>query len=154
MVEGLSAQEVFGFLRPKQVHEISEASERIRCAAGETVYQQGAEADHLYVILKCEVSLRLPGKSGTSITIDQLGKGAMFGTCVCFERKSYALTAQCAEDSEMLKVESAVLRGLMDRDRLMGYALQSRISEIYFGRYIDTMKKLQSIVMNIPIESD
>ena len=41
----------------------------------------------------------------------------------------------------------------MDEDLMMGYALQTRISEIYFNRYIETMKKLQAIVMNIPIES-
>jgi len=30
---------------------------------------------------------------------------------------------------------------------------QTRISEIYFSRYIETIKKLQAIVMNIPIET-
>ncbi len=154
MAKRLSAQEVFGFLRPEQVHAISEASERITCAAGEAVYQQGGKAEHLYVVLNGVVSLRLPGESGTSVLIDQLEKGAMFGTCICLERDSYALTAQCVEDSEILKLEGSVLKKLMDRDRQMGYALQTRISAVYFGRYIDTMKKLQAIVMNIPFESD
>ena len=41
----------------------------------------------------------------------------------------------------------------MDQDLLMGYTIQTQISRIYFNRYIDTMKKLQSIVMNLPLES-
>lgn len=45
------------------------------------------------------------------------------------------------------------MRNLLDDDPRMGYAIQSNISEIYFNRYIETMKKLQSIVMNIPLES-
>jgi len=77
----------------------------------------------------------------------------MFGSCVCFYCDTYALTAQCASDAVLLKVKSSVLRDLMDEDLMMGYALQTRISEIYFNRYIETMKKLQAIVMNIPIES-
>ena len=39
----------------------------------------------------------------------------------------------------------------MDKDLMMGYALQMRISKVYFERYIETMQKLQAIVMNIPI---
>ena len=41
----------------------------------------------------------------------------------------------------------------MDQDLLMGYTIQTQISRIYFNRYIETMKKLQSIVMNLPIET-
>ena len=154
MAERLSAQEVFNFLRPEQVNAISEASEKISCAAGDTVYEKGGQADHFYTILKGQVALRLPGKGGVSIVIDQLSKGAMFGSCVCFYRDSYALTAQCTEDSELLKIESAALKSLMDEDLMMGYGLQTRISEIYFNRYIETMMKLQAIVMNMPVEAD
>jgi CRP-like cAMP-binding protein len=150
----LVAQEVFEFLRPEQVHALSEASEKISCNAGETVYEKGAKADHFFTVLKGEVTLRLPGKGGVNVVIDQLRKGAMFGSCMCFNRDSYSLTAQCTKDSELLKIDSRVLKRLMDEDLLMGYGLQTRMSEIYFNRYNETMKKLQAIVMNIEIEAD
>jgi hypothetical protein len=41
----------------------------------------------------------------------------------------------------------------MDRDPRLGYTLQGYISTSYFNRYLDTMKKLQSIVMNLPVEA-
>ena len=153
MADRLIAQEVFGFLRPEQIHAISEAAEKVAYKAGEIVYEKGAKADYFYTILAGEVTLRLPGRGSVSIVIDQLAKGAMFGSCVCFSSDAYALTAQCTEDSVLLKIENATLKSLMDTDRLMGYALATRLSEIYFGRYIETMEKLQAIVMNIPIES-
>jgi signal-transduction protein with cAMP-binding, CBS, and nucleotidyltransferase domain len=154
MVERLTKLEVFEFLRPEQVHAISDAAVTVRHTAGETVYQKGEKAEYFYVILDGQVTLRLPGKGNVSIVIDQLENGAMFGSCVCLTRESYALTAQCTEHTELLKIETSVLKHMMDEDPLMGYATQSRISEIYFGRYIETMKKLQAIVMNIPMESD
>lgn len=153
MAERLIAQEVFGFLRPEQVHAISEASEKAKYHAGEIVYEKGAKADHFYTILDGEVTLKLPGRGSVNIVIDQLTKGAMFGSCVCFRSDTYALTAQCTEDSELLKIDNSTLKNLMDKDLLMGYALATRLSEIYFSRYIETMEKLQAIVMNIPIES-
>jgi len=153
MAVQLISQDMFGFLRPEQVHAISEAAERVEYKAGDIVYQKGAKADHFFTILDGEVTLRLPGRGGVNIVIDQLGKGAMFGSCVCFRRDTYTLTAQCTEDSDLLKVSSGTLKSLMDKDLVMGYALATRISEIYFTRYIETMEKLQAIVMNIPIES-
>ena len=153
MAEQLTSQEVFGFLRPKQIHAISENSERLNLASGDTVYEQGAMADHFFTLLEGEVALHLPGKGGVNVLIEQLTKGAMFGSCVCVQRGSYALTARCTKDSVLLKVRSDVLKKLMEKDLKMGFPLQSRLSQIYFNRYIDTMQKLQAIVMNIPIES-
>ena len=92
--------------------------------------------------------MRLPNNGGAGILIDRLTDGAMFGSCVCFYRDSYTLTAQCTKDSELLKIASAVLKDLMDGDLKMGYALQTRISEVYFNRYVETMKILQASVSN------
>ena len=153
MAPRMTAHDVFEFLGPKQLDIISEQSNKIRLEAGEIVYNMGDPADHLYTVLEGQVALRMPGKSGTSVLIDQLGKGATFGSCVSFHGGTYALTAQCTEDSQLLMTRANVMKSLMDDDLVMGYAIQSRISEIYFHRYLETMNKLQAIVMNIPIES-
>jgi len=133
---------------------ISDAAEVVELASGETVYEIGQPADFLFVILDGQVSLRLPSKAGLSIHVDELTDGAMFGSCVCFHLRDYSLTAQCTKHSKLLKISSRTLKELMDRDLVMGYAIQTQISRIYFKRYIDSMKKLQSIVMNLPLESD
>ncbi len=153
MAARMTAHDVFELLSPKQLDIISDQSNKVRMEAGEIVYNMGEPADHLYTVLEGQVALRLPGKSGTSVLIDQLTKGATFGSCVSFHGGTYALTAQCTENTQLLMTRASVLKSLMDDDLVMGYAIQSRISEIYFGRYLETMKKLQAIVMNIPIES-
>ena len=52
-----------------------------------------------------------------------------------------------------LKIEASTLKKLLDDDLVMGYALQSMISRIYFTRYVETMNKLQAIVQSIPLET-
>jgi len=152
-VETLRKEEVFEFLRPDQVDALSDAAEVVRSSAGEFVYYQGEEADSLYVLLSGQVTLRLPGKAGVSILIDQLSeKGTMFGSSLSFRIGSYATAAQCMEDAELLRIKTSVLKRLLDDDPRMGYAIQSKISEIYFKRYLEAMRKLQAIVMNIPLE--
>ena len=152
-VDRLGRQEVFRFLRPDELTAVSDAAEVVELQAGDTVYQKGARADHFYVVLDGQVSLRLPGKAGVNIQIDELSSGDMFGSCICFQLDRYSLTAQCTHDTRLLKIQSGTLKELMDKDLPMGYAIQTQISRIYFSRYIDTMRKLQSIVMNLPIET-
>ena len=152
MAGTITQQDLFGVLTPDYVHAISDVAERIKVKAGEQVYTKGEKADWFFVILKGEVTLRLPGKEDVSVQIAQLGRGAIFGSCLGFRRASYAVTAQCTRTAELLRVENKVLKRMMDRDHRMGYILQSHLSDVYFSRYIETMKKLQAIVMHLPLE--
>jgi CRP-like cAMP-binding protein len=152
--ERLEAQKVFSSLRPDQVDALSDVADVVEYKAGDTVYYQGKMADYIYVVLKGEVSLRLPGKGGITIPIDVATPGVMFGACQCFDAETYAVTAQCVEDSRLMKIAASALRHLMDDDLLMGYVMQRQISHIYFARYLETMKKLQAIVMNLPIDTE
>lgn len=148
----LDKKGVFQFLRPDQVRAVSDVATVVEFHTGDIIYERGSKADHFYVVLDGQVSLRLPGHSGVSIQIDELTAGAVFGSCICFQLVDYSLNAQCTSDSRVLRIESATLKELMDEDLLMGYTIQTQISRIYFNRYIETMKKLQSIVINLPLE--
>ncbi len=152
-IEQLDRHEVFQFLRPDQLKRISDVAHVVSFKAGDTVYEKGARADHFYIVLEGQVSLRIPSRSGISIQIDELTSGAIFGSCVCFQLMNYSLNAQCTHDSRLLEISSTTLKELMDQDLVMGYTIQTQISRIYFQRYIETMNKLQSIVMNLPLEA-
>jgi CRP-like cAMP-binding protein len=153
MAGTLTSQEVFGFLLPDQVNSISEAAEKVSAQAGEMIYQKGDAADDIFIVLDGEVTLKLPGAPGVNVVIDQVRRGEVFGGALGYGRTSYALSAQCTGDAHLLKVKHSALKSLMDRDPRLGYTLQGYISTSYFNRYVDTMKKLQSIVMNLPVEA-
>jgi CRP-like cAMP-binding protein len=149
--EILEGYEIFRFLRPDQVKELSDTAETISLQTGETVYQRGEKARHFFVVQSGQVSLRLPGPEGVSILIDQLNQGAVFGSCICLDIDSYSATAQCNGSSQLLKIDASALKHMMEDDLRAGYAIQTYISKTYFKRYIDTMSKLQAIIMNIPL---
>jgi CRP-like cAMP-binding protein len=153
LVEMLEQKHVFEFLTPRQINALSEASEVMKLKTGQAVYEKGEKADYFYVVLTGEVELRLPGKGSASILIDSVAKGAMFGSCLFFSLSSYFCIAQCAKESELLRIHTAALKKILDDDPRMGYAVQSRISQIYFSRYMETMKKLQAVVLEMPTES-
>lgn len=153
MAGTLTSQKLFSFLLPDQVNAISDAAERVAFKPGEMVYSKGDKATDFFIVLEGEITLRLPGGAGVSVVIDQPTRGEVFGGTLGTGRKTYALSAQCTEKAKLLRVKNSALRSLMKKDVRMGYQLQSHISDSYFNRYVDTMKKLQAIVMNLPIEA-
>ena len=153
MAGSIKSQEVFSFLRPDQVNTISDAAQRMTVKAGDFVYKKGDKAEDFFVVLDGEVSLRLPSQGGLSLVIDQVGKGDFFGGPLGHKRRAYALSAQCTKKAKILKIDVGVMKKLMEKDERMGLHLQRHVASAYFNRYVDTMKKLQAIVMNIPVEA-
>ncbi len=149
--ERLSSSEVFQFLLPRQINALSEASSSFSCKAGDTIYHKGREIAHFYTVLKGEVILLLPQGDSQAIVIDTLSPGAMFGSCLSYNQEKYFLTARCTVDALIQKINARVLKGIMDGDLGVGYAIQSRVSEIYFRRYIETANKLQHVLKNTAI---
>ncbi len=150
--ERLSSTEVFQFLLPRQLNALSEASSTFSCKAGDTIYHKGMEITHFYTVLKGEVTLLLPQRNGDGIVIDTLSPGAMFGSCLSYNQEKYFLTARCTKDALVQKINTRALKSIMDGDLGVGYAIQSRVSEIYFRRYIETANKLQHVLKNITIQ--
>jgi CRP-like cAMP-binding protein len=148
----LLAQDVFSYLTPEQINTIHDASEIVERKAGEVVFAHGEAAQSVYIVLEGEVALRLAAQKGLSLLIESLGSGAIFGVSGVFGPGQYMCSAQCIANSKILRIESAALQRLTDADCRMGYALQTRISELYFKRYIETMRKLQAIVTSIPFD--
>ncbi len=138
----LMSHDVFQYLRPDQVDAISSAAKEITPVAGTFLFRHGEPAEDFYVLLEGQVRLRLPRSDGGSTLIDEVTEGAIFGSCVCFQIDTYMLNAQCIQDSRILKIKASTLKKLMDADLVMGYAIQTLISRVYFKRYVETMGKL------------
>ena len=138
----LMSHDVFQYLRPDQINAISSAAEEITLDAGAFVFRSGEPAEDFFVLLEGQVRLRLPRPDGGSTYIDEVSEGAVFGSCVCLQIDTYMLNAQCTRDSRILKINAKTLKRLMDADLVMGYAVQSLISRVYFRRYVETMDKL------------
>ena len=151
VIEKLQHHELFGLLTPKEVERLSGASGVVKLGKGERVYAHGAPASHLFVLLKGKVELRRPAKGGLSFLVDEVATEGVFGVSSLTGGERYLLNAECVEDSEVLKVDSQVLRRILDGNPAIGYAVQRRISQIFFKRYVDAMEKLLSIVLAVPV---
>lgn len=146
VIEKLKSHELFRLLNPKEVEKISAASGVMKLKEGERVYGDGFPATHLFVLLKGRVELQRPTTAGVSLLVDDLAEGSVFGVSSLTGMERHLLDAVCVADSEVLKLEAKVLRKVLDANPLVGYAIQQRISEIFFKRYVEAMEKLQAMV--------
>jgi signal-transduction protein with cAMP-binding, CBS, and nucleotidyltransferase domain len=150
-VEKLQGQDLFALLTPKEVEVLSNACGVVSLKKGERVYSVGFPASHLFVLLKGRVELRRPTKGGLSLLVDDIPEGGVFGVSSLTKGERYLLNAQCVEDSDVLKVESSTLRGLLDQNPAAGYAIERRICQIFFKRYVDAMERLQGVAQAVPL---
>ena len=143
------AEELFRFLRPEQVVRLNKAAEPVSFKPGEVVYERGAPATYMYVVISGKIALHVPSADGMNVMVNEVGKGQLFGVCVCLGVDCYTTTAVCAEDAWLLRIEAAVLKRLMDQDVEIGYALQTEIAGIYFGRYVDAIQRLSGVLVHV-----
>ena len=150
-VETLERNELFEMLSPKQMEQLSYASSVMKLKKGDRVCSEGTPASHLFVLVSGSVELKRPTKGGLSLFVDAIHGGSIFGVSSLTGTERYMLNADCAEDSEVLKVEGAVLRRILDEDPVVGYAIQRRISQIFFERYVLAMEKLRIVAQAIAV---
>lgn len=152
--EKVRRQHVFELLTPEQIRVLSEDAETIELETGKVIYERGDRADYIYIVLKGNVALRLPETDSTSILIDEVGEGNMFGSCVSLLPGSYFCTAESVQQTELLKIHTVAMKDVLDNDCCIGYAIQSALSRIYFIRYMEITRKLQEIIAKSSVESD
>ena len=94
-----------------------------------------------------DADLRGVALRGASLRGAQLQRSCLAGA----DLRGAVLNATCLEDSEVLKVEGVVLRRLLEENPMVGFAIQRRISQIFFKRYVDAMERLQTVVQAMPL---
>jgi signal-transduction protein with cAMP-binding, CBS, and nucleotidyltransferase domain len=150
-IERLEKHELFGLLSPNEMKRLSGATGVAKLKEGDRIYSEGVPASHLFVLIKGRVELRRPAKGGLNLLVDDLIAGGIFGVSSLMGTDRYLLNAQCVEDSEVLKIEGKALRQILDNNPTVGYAVQRRVSQIFFKRYLNAMERLQTVVQAIPM---
>ncbi len=142
-IEKLEKHEIFGLLNPNEIKRLSAVSGVAKLKEGEKIYSEGVPASHVFILLKGRVELRRPIQGGPSLVMDDLVAGNICGVSALMGVDRYLLNAECVEDSEVLKIEGKALRQVLDENPAVGYAMQQRVSQIFFKRYLNAMERLQ-----------
>ena len=124
----LSAVDIFSPLSPEELSALAAASKNHVFAPGETIIRAGDDGDSMFVVSRGGVDVRVDS-NGTPRTISRLGEGAFFGEMALFTGEPRTANVVASEETEVLEIGHAAMRGLFQTNPDLVEALSHAIKE-------------------------
>ena len=144
--EWLKKTELFGNLKESQLDALLSRSSVETFPEGKTIFRQGEDANHLYILIEGMVNLSVKtGEKFAFLTSKVEKEGAAFGIPSPIEPFRYNLTATCLKPSKLLVINAGRVRMDMEKDPEMGMEIMKKLASIYFNR----LNEMRSGVSNL-----
>ena len=138
---------IFQELDQDLIHLLSPLFEAFSCPPGTVIFQQGDQAEFLYLVIDGKVDISFKPYDGTAITISHVGKGGLFGWSAVVGSDKYTSTATAIEDAEALRVHGSDLRNFCREYPEEGENILERLADGVSSRWKDAHKQVQSILL-------
>jgi CRP-like cAMP-binding protein len=133
--EWLKKTELFETLTGSQLNDLLSQSLIKSYPEGDTIFLQGEEATHLYILINGSVDLTVRAQEKIDFMTSKIEKdGAVFGTASLMEPFRYNVSAICLKPSEVLVLDANLIKKRMEEDPKMGIEIMKRLASIYFNR--------------------
>jgi CRP-like cAMP-binding protein len=146
----LKGHDLFQSLTFEEVDQISNFSAIKDFHKDEYVFTSGSFGSHFFVLQAGRVNLRLPADAHeASLVVGRIEKGDIFGLAPLLGAGRHKTTAHCPEPCKVLAIEADPLRELLARNSLAGLHIMRAAAEAYFTRYVETLKRIQTVINEI-----
>ena len=133
--EWLKKTELFRTLDESQLSVLLSYSSVESFPEGKTIFHQGDEANHLYLLIEGVIDLSFKTGEKVDFLTSKVGKeGAAFGVPSLIEPYRYNLTATCLKSSKVFVIDAVRARMEMEKDPRMGMEILKKLASIYFNR--------------------
>jgi CRP-like cAMP-binding protein len=144
--EWLKKAELFETLSESQLNILLSHSSVETFPEGKTIFRQGEDANHLYILIEGVVDLSVKtGEKFDFLTSKVEREGAAFGIPSLIEPFRYNVTATCLKPSRLLVINASRVKGDMEKDPKMGMEIMKKLVSIYFNR----LNEMRSGVSNL-----
>jgi CRP-like cAMP-binding protein len=132
----LARIELFDGVSEKQREEIARISDEIQTVAGETIFREGAGAEHFYILLQGEVAIQIGLSSKPEVVTVSLIKlqHQGFGWSGVVAPYHYTAQAMSKTDCTLLAIQGQELLKLLRSEPESGFEVMLRITEVISSR--------------------
>jgi CRP/FNR family cyclic AMP-dependent transcriptional regulator len=134
-------------LEPSALALVAGCASTARFAAGEYMAREGAPADTFYAVREGLVALQLQAPA-RAIVIETLGPGQVCGWSWLFAPHQWQFDVRAVEPVRALAFDAACLRGKIEADDALGYALMRRFAPVMLERLQATRLRLVDVYGN------
>lgn len=118
------------------VDEIAQLAVEEVYPKGTIIFKRGDFADSLYILQEGQVDLLVRGKKRFSFSLHR--PGYVFGWSALVEPNRYTATAECIEDSKVIKLDGTRLMHIFEKHPLEGLTIMKRLAGV-IGMRLDSV---------------
>ena len=131
--------------RPEYINLLVGCASNVRFGAGETILQQGQEANLLYLIRQGKVALEIPNSARGPIIVQTLGEGDVLGWSWAITPYRWHFDARAVELTRAVALDGKCLRDKCELDHDLGYEVMRRVTHVMEHRLQATRLQLLDV---------
>jgi PPM family protein phosphatase len=136
-LETLRIATLFRFLNYQELVKVANLTGVRQFVADESIFEEGADGDELYVVLKGRV-----GVYKGSTVIVELGPGEHFGEMALLDRAPRSASVRAIEETKLLTMKRRDFLGIVKHEREMGVKLLWQFLGVFTERLRNTSREL------------
>jgi toluene monooxygenase system ferredoxin subunit len=113
---------------------------------GMVLFEQGDPADHLFLVVAGEVTIRYKPEDGPPIIVTRVHSGGVVGWSAALGNRVYTSGAVCSECTQMLRLRGSDLRRLCEDDPETGILVLERLAWIIAERLHNTHEQVVALL--------
>lgn len=129
---------LFQGLTPSQNMQVRPIFQSVFEPAGNVLFNQGDQADFLYLVLDGEVIIRFKPEDGPEIIVSRVHAEGVVGWSSALGSPAYTSSAVCTSDCQMLRVRGEDLRILCENYPETGALILERLAVVIAERLRNT----------------
>ena len=143
-----SSHSFFRDLKNEYLDLLVGCATNIRFKAGQTLFKEGEEANHFYVIREGLVAIQIPLQAGHFLTIQNVGKDEIIGWSWLFPPHYWRFNAVAIKDTRAIALDGECLREKCNLNHELGYELTKRFAYVIESRLESTRLQLVDVIIN------
>ena len=137
----------FASVDDNRLLRLAAISAEVSYKPGELIFEEGASADRLYLVLSgaIELWMRVDGL-GRPIPVGVIGPGEVVGWSTLVQPHRYTARGEARGPTRVVAVDSVRLRQLVEEDHSLGYYLYRQVASVIARRLHDMRLRLASLL--------
>ena len=137
---------LFQDLSPSQLSLILALVEICKFPENQAIFEQGEQADHLFIVISGEVIVRYKPYDGPDIVVARIGPGGVFGWSAALGRSVYTSAAISDCPSEVFRFKARDLQKLYEQNPEIGNIVLDRLATVIAERLRSTHNQVLAIL--------
>lgn len=146
MLESLPYIPLFQDLDPAQIDLLKPLFEQFSCPADTVIFEQGAPATYLYLLIKGEIAIRYKPYDGPPITLTHLRDGDVFGWSAVVGSTRYTSSIVSESQVEAIRIRGSHLLKLFSDAPETGRIIIDRLVRVVSPRWNNAHEQVQSLL--------